>query len=178
MKTLLLTSIILLSNIIFSQKLFVKNADLVVEAETSAEQASVLINSKKLDIIYIDNQPETLSKGDLQIGSLETEHIHLQDLINKYGNEHIGIELSLLTNQFQNQSNLESSFNSVINVNINNVTKEIPVTVIISNSKTPQSNLYLISVQGTLSLDDFDIEINFLKNIIDFSYRQNIQVKS
>jgi len=178
MKTLILASIILLSSFAFGQKLFVKNADLVLEAKTQTEHASVVVTSKQLNINYTNKRPEILSKGSLQIGSLKTEHIHLQDLINKYSSEDIEFDLTFFTEQFQDHSNLEFSFNSVINISINNITKEIPVTIIISNSKTTQTNFYLISVRGTISLEDFDIEISFLENDVNFSYRQNVQVKN
>ncbi len=170
--------IIIASNFTFGQKLFIKKAELQLDAKTKTEQEAVQIKSSNLDVNYINNQPEIVSKGKIRLSSLKTNHINLQDLISEYSSEEISFDMIFFTEQFQNRSNIEFSFNTVINLTINYITQEIPVTVIVSNSKTSQTNFYFINVNGSFSLSNFDVEIRFIEDDINFSYRQNVQVKN
>ena len=114
----------------------------------------------------------------MEIGTLKTSDSTLQMLIDEYNNKLIHFNMLFPVEQFQNRSNTEFSFNSILSLLINHIQNDIPVTVIVSNSKSSQSNFYFISVSGTFSLNDFDITIEHLDDNINFSYRQNVQVKN
>jgi len=65
-----------------------------------------------------------------------------------------------------------------MNITINNITIETPVIVIVTNSKSSQNNWYYINITGEISLEDFNLEISFLNKIVNFSYRQTVQVRN
>jgi len=165
-------------NLSFSQGLQIKKAELLIETAKPNSDERVQIISKDLDVNYLNNNPEIVSKGTLTLSSLKTDNIYLQELINDYSYTNIEFTMVFKNDQFIGQSNIESSFKSVINITINNITEEIPVEVIVSNSKTNQKNYYFIVVNGRLLLSHFDVEISSVDDEIVFSYRQNVEVNN
>ena len=165
-------------NFSFSQGLQIKKAELLVETAKPNSDERVQLISKDLDIIYLNNNPEIVSKGNLSLSSLKTSDVYLQELINDYSNTNIEFNMVFKNDQFLGKSNLESSFKSVIEITINNIIEEIPVEVIVSNSKGNQKNYYFIVVNGRLLLSKFDVEISSIEDEIVFSYRQNVEVSN
>jgi len=179
MKILLWISISLLSfSFSLAQELDIKKGELLLEAETKTEEASVQIKSTGIDVKYINNHPEIKSEGKFNIGTLNTENINLKDLINEYSSSEVTFNMIFLTEQFANRSNIELSYKSIMNITINNITIETPVIVIVTNSKSSQNNWYYINITGEISLEDFNLEISFLNKIVNFSYRQTVQVRN
>ena len=165
-------------SVTYSQNILIKKAELIIEAGTITNNEVVKIISKDLDVNYINNRPEIISKGKLILSSLKTDDIYLQELITDYSQTEIEFNMVFKNEQFSEKSNLEFTFKSIIQIKINNISEEIPVQVMVSNSKTNQRNLYFIIVSGALLLSNFEIEHISLKDEINFSYRQNVEVNN
>lgn len=179
MKKIILISILLsISGLLFSQQIALRKAELILESQQKTDETKVQVKSSELNVQYINNQAEIKSEGKLMLGSLTTTDHYLQELINDYSSTEIEFSMIFKNEQFIDRSNIEFSYKSVMQLNINNIVKEITVTVIVSNSKSSQSNYYIINVSGEFLLSDFDVEITSLKDKITFLYKQNATVRN
>jgi hypothetical protein len=74
----------------------------------------------------------------------------------------------------------QSKYNETIEIEavttINNVTKRIPITLIVTNKKTINNNTLIILGKGEISIEDFELEEFFpqLKGNIKFQFTQNL----
>lgn len=133
-------------------------------------------NSKEMHIEYPPNENKMVINLDPH--TIVTDNIDLNKQIEKSLLANFVFIAEVDGDRFDFQSKYNDTFEVEADAEINNITKKIPIVIIVNNKKTNNQNTIIIVGKGEIKLVDFGLEEFFpqLDGVLKFQFTQNMRI--
>jgi hypothetical protein len=148
-----------------------KPAELQLMGETS-DGKGIIVQSSDLVILY---RPGIEVAGELALESLTTDDPEINKSLDSSALQKITFETTLPPDRFVFGQETEATFSSEATLYAEGLTYKFIIDFEISHSRISDTNTFLITGMGTLSLSDLGImDLPGLKDAFRFQFRQNV----
>ena len=132
--------------------------------------------SKEMHIEYPPAEQKMIIRLDPH--SIETDNIEFNEELEECLLGNFVFEAEVDGSRFEYQSRYNDTFEVESDATINNITRKVPILLIVNNKKTTDKNTLVIVGKGEMKLNDFELEEFFpqLEGVLKFQFTQNMVV--
>ena len=139
---------------------------------TTIDGDGIVVQSSDLVIVY---KPGIEVSGDLLLGSLTTDDPEINKSLDSVALQKITFETTLPPDRFVFGQETEASFSAEATLYAGELTYRFIIDFVISHSRVSDTNTFLITGIGTLSMSELGImDLPGFKDAFRFQFRQNV----